>query len=43
MNVPSNGRAQQNLAGISEVQKGKREESTSVPGANAWSRSRPAR
>ncbi|MBF8708418.1 hypothetical protein IR016_16660 [Pseudomonas putida] len=31
MNVPSNGRAQQNLAGISEVQKGKREESTSVP------------
>ena len=31
MNVPSNGRAQQNLAGISEVQKGKREESTSLP------------
>ncbi len=31
MNVASNGRAQQNLAGISEVQKGKREESTSVP------------
>lgn len=31
MNVPSNGRAQQNLAGISEVQKSQREESTSVP------------
>ncbi|MFG0400234.1 hypothetical protein [Pseudomonas sp. zjy_11] len=31
MNVPSNGRAQQNLAGISEVQKGKREEFTSLP------------
>ena len=31
MNVPSNGRAQQNLAGISEVQKGQREESTSLP------------
>ncbi|HDS1679095.1 TPA: hypothetical protein QEM39_000568 [Pseudomonas putida] len=31
MNTPSNGRAQQNLAGISEVQKDKREEFTSVP------------
>jgi len=31
MNTPSNGRAQQNLAGISEVQKVKREEFTSVP------------
>lgn len=31
MNVPSNGRAQQNLAGISEVQKAKREEATSMP------------
>ncbi|MGE7991767.1 hypothetical protein ACQKPE_12085 [Pseudomonas sp. NPDC089554] len=31
MNVQSNGRAQQNLAGISEVQKGKREEATSTP------------
>lgn len=31
MNTPSNGRAQQNLAGISEVEKGKREEFTSVP------------
>nr|WP_314478719.1 hypothetical protein [uncultured Pseudomonas sp.] len=31
MNVPSNGRAQQNLARISEVQKAKREEATSVP------------
>ncbi|QXH34661.1 hypothetical protein [Pseudomonas muyukensis] len=31
MNVPSNGRAQQNLAGISEVEKGKREEFTSLP------------
>ena len=31
MNAPSNGRAQQNLAGISEVQKDKREEFTSIP------------
>lgn len=31
MNVQSNGRAQQNLAGISEVQKDKREEFTSLP------------
>jgi len=31
MNVQSNGRAQQNLAGISEVEKAKREESTSLP------------
>ncbi len=31
MNVASNGRAQQNLAGISEVQKSQREESTSMP------------
>ena len=31
MNVPSNGRAQQNLAGIDEVEKGKREESISLP------------
>ena len=31
MNTPSNGRAQQNLAGISEVEKGKHEEFTSVP------------
>ncbi|MBC3419230.1 MULTISPECIES: hypothetical protein [unclassified Pseudomonas] len=31
MNVQSNGRAQQNLAGISEIQKDKREEFTSLP------------
>ncbi len=31
MNVQSNGRAQQNLAGIDEVQKDKREEYTSLP------------
>ena len=31
MNVQSNGRAQQNLAGISEVEKAKREESTNLP------------
>ena len=31
MNVQSNGRAQQNLAGIEEVQKDKREEYTSLP------------
>ncbi|MDZ5601303.1 hypothetical protein SJI00_00690 [Pseudomonas sp. RP23018S] len=31
MNVQSNGRAQQNLAGISEVQKERREEFTSLP------------
>ncbi|MBA1201381.1 hypothetical protein G7009_06325 [Pseudomonas capeferrum] len=31
MNVQSNGRAQQNLAGISELQKDKREEYTSLP------------
>ena len=31
MNVQSNGRAQQNLAGIDEVQKDKRQEYTSVP------------
>ncbi|WP_442513801.1 hypothetical protein [Pseudomonas promysalinigenes] len=31
MNAPSNGRAQQNLASISEVQKDKREEFTSIP------------
>lgn len=31
MNVQSNGRAQQNLAGISEMQKDKREEYTSLP------------
>lgn len=31
MNVQSNGRAQQNLAGISEAEKAKREESTSLP------------
>ncbi|PYB85240.1 MULTISPECIES: hypothetical protein [Pseudomonas] len=31
MNVPSNGRAQQNLAGIDEVEKGKREEFISLP------------
>ena len=31
MNVQSNGRAQQNLAGISEVQKAKRDENTSLP------------
>ena len=31
MNVQSNGRAQQNLAGISEVQKDRREEFTSLP------------
>ena len=31
MNVQSNGRAQQNLAGIEEVEKGKRQEYTSVP------------
>ncbi|MFJ4346844.1 hypothetical protein [Pseudomonas sp. NPDC089401] len=31
MNTPSNGRAQQNLAGISEVQKDKREEFASLP------------
>ena len=31
MNVQSNGRAQQNLAGIDEVQKDKRQESTSLP------------
>jgi hypothetical protein len=31
MNVQSNGRAQQNLAGIDEVQKDKRQEYTSLP------------
>lgn len=31
MNVQSNGRAQQNLAGIDEIQKDKRQEYTSVP------------
>jgi hypothetical protein len=31
MNVQSNGRAQQNLAGIDEVQRDKREEFTSLP------------
>ena len=34
MNVQSNGRAEQNLAGIDEVQKDKRQEATSLPWAD---------
>jgi hypothetical protein len=42
MNVQSNGRAQQNLAGIDEVQRDKRKEYSSLPWSERPVRSRPA-